>query len=59
MKALETGTFLHRGSVGKPGGNSFTAFFERWTKEALETERLSLWELCEGNPVGGLLFLVF
>jgi hypothetical protein len=27
---------------------------ERWLKGALEVERLSLWELCEGNLEGGL-----
>jgi hypothetical protein len=29
--------------------------FERWMKGALEVERLSLRELCEGNLVEGLL----
>jgi hypothetical protein len=33
---------LHRGPVGKPGGDSFTGDFERRTKEALKTERLPL-----------------
>ena len=31
---------------------SFTRDFERWMKGALEVERLSLRELCEGNLEG-------
>ena len=45
-------------SIGAPLGNlegeSSTRDFERWLKGALEVERLSLWELCEGNLEGGL-----
>jgi len=40
---------LYRDPVGKSGGDSFTGDFDRRTKEALETERLSLRELCKGN----------
>jgi len=32
-----------------------TRDFETWLKGALEVERLSLWELCEGNLEGGSL----
>ena len=53
-KALETGISLHGGSVGRNGVGLSTGDFERWLKEALEVEHLSLWELCEGNLEGGL-----
>jgi hypothetical protein len=40
-------------SIGAPlgnlKGNSFTRDFERWIKDALDVERLSLTELCKGN----------
>jgi hypothetical protein len=42
------------GPVGQPGVGSSTGDFVRWLKEALELERLSLWELGEGNLEGGL-----
>jgi hypothetical protein len=42
--------------MGNLEGGSFTRDFERWMKEALEVERLSLRELCEGNLEGGLLY---
>jgi len=37
-----------------PAVGSSTGDFERWLTGALEVERLSLWELCEGNLEGGL-----
>ena len=39
--------------MGNQKGGSFTRDFERWMKGALEVERLSLRELCEGNLEGG------
>jgi len=48
------GISLHRGSVGQPGVGSSTADFERGLKGALEMERLSPWEFCEGNLKGGI-----
>jgi len=53
-KALETGISLHGGSVGQNGVGSSTGDFEKWLKEALEVQLLSLWELCEGKLEGGL-----
>jgi len=53
-KSLETGISLHGGSVGQSGVGSSTGDFERCLKVALELQYLSLWELCEGNLVGGL-----
>jgi len=53
-KALETGISLRGDSVGQPGVGSASGDFERWLKGALQVERLSLWELCEGNLEGGL-----
>jgi hypothetical protein len=51
-KALETGTFLHRGPVKKSWGvRSPETQRNNW--RILETEQLSLWALCEGNLVGG------
>jgi hypothetical protein len=36
---------------------SFTRYLLRQVKKAVETERhVSLWELCEGNLDGGLLY---
>ena len=55
-KALETGICLHRGPTGNLKGGSFTRDFERWTKETLEVESLSVRALCEGNLEGGLLY---
>ena len=53
-KALETGISLHGGSIGQNAEGFSTGDFERWLKEALEVQRLSIWELCEGNLEGGL-----
>jgi hypothetical protein len=53
-KALGMGVSPHGGSAGQPGVCSSTRDFEVWLKGALGLERLSLWELCEGNPEGGL-----
>ena len=53
-KALGMGIPLHGGSAGQPGVGSSTGDFERCLKGALEVERLSLWELCEGNVEGGI-----
>jgi len=53
-KALETGISLHEYSDGQPGVDLSTGDLERWLKGALEFGRLSLWELCEGNPEVGL-----
>jgi len=38
----------HQQTSIPPVGSS-TGDFERWLNGALEVERLSLWELCEGN----------
>ena len=38
--------------LGNLEGGSLTRDFERWMKVALEEERLSLRELCEGDPEG-------
>ena len=55
-KALEMSISLHGGSVGQPGMGSSTGDFQRWLQGALEVERLSLWELCEGRvPLLGTL----
>jgi hypothetical protein len=49
-----TGISLHRGPVGGTWrGDIFTRDFERQVKKALETDRLFLWEFCEGNLEGG------
>jgi hypothetical protein len=53
-KALGMGVSPHGGSVGQPGVGSPTRDFETCLKGALGVERLSLWELCEGNPEGEL-----
>jgi len=53
-KALRTGISLHGRSIGQPGVGSSTGDLERLLKGALDVERLSLWELCEGNLEGGL-----
>ena len=53
-KALGMGIFPHGGSVGQPGVGSSIGDFEIWLKGALEVQRPSLWELCEGNLEGGL-----
>ena len=52
-KSLEMGISLHGVSVGQPAVSSSTGDFQRQMKATLELERLSLWELCEGNLVGG------
>jgi len=48
-KALRKGISQHEGSAGQPGVGLSTGEFEMWLKGSLEVERLSLWELCEGN----------
>ena len=53
-KAMGMCISLHGGSVGQPGVGSSTGDFEIWLKGALEVQRHSLWELCEGNLEGGL-----
>ena len=53
-KALGTGISLYGDSVGQHGVRSSTGDFEIWLTGALKVERLSLWELCEGNMEGGL-----
>ena len=53
-KALGMGISLHGGSDGQNGVASSTGDYEIWLKGALELERLSLWELREGNLEGGL-----
>jgi hypothetical protein len=53
-KTLGMGVSPHGGSDGQPGVGSSTTDFEIWLKGALEVEGLSLCELCEGNPEGGL-----
>ena len=51
-KAVEMGSFSIGASLGNPERGSFTGDFERLMKVALEMERLSLRELCEGNLEG-------
>jgi hypothetical protein len=46
---------IRRGTVGEPGGGSFSV---NRLKRALETELLSQWELCEGDLEGGLYYWV-
>jgi hypothetical protein len=48
-KALGMGISPHGGSFGQPGVGSSTGDSKIWLKGALGLERLSLWELCEGN----------
>jgi hypothetical protein len=43
------GISLHGGSVGQPGVGTSTGDFVIRLKGALGVERLTLWELCEGN----------
>jgi len=53
-KALEMGTFLHRGPVKNHGGSAHQELLrDSW--RALEMQHLSLWALCEGN-LRGLLY---
>jgi len=42
------------GSVEQPVAGSSAGDLEIWLKGSLGVERLSLWELCEGNLEGGL-----
>jgi hypothetical protein len=53
-KALRTGISLYGGSVRQPGMGLSTGDFDRWLKGALEVERPSLWDVCEGNLEGRL-----
>jgi hypothetical protein len=39
--------------LGNQKGGSFTRDFDRWINGALEVQRLSMRELCEGNVEGG------
>jgi len=52
-KALGTGICLHGAQLGNLEWAHLTRT-EIWLRGALEVERLSLWELCEGNLEGGL-----
>ena len=52
--ALGMGISLYGGSVGQPVVGSSKRELEIWLKGSLEVERLSLWELCEGNLEGRL-----
>jgi hypothetical protein len=54
--ALETGSSLHWDPVEETWGGLILpgTFTDRW--RALETERLFLWELCEGNLEGCLIY---
>jgi len=38
------------------GGGSFTGDFKAWKREGSGNKCLSLWELCEGNLEGRLLY---
>jgi hypothetical protein len=53
-KALGMGNSPYGGSDGQPGVGSSTGDYEIWLKGALGVVRLSLWDLCEGNPEGEL-----
>jgi hypothetical protein len=46
----------HGGSVGRTGVVSYTGHFEIRLQGAWGVECLSLWELCEGNLGGGLIY---
>jgi len=48
------GISLHGGSTGQPGVGTSTRDFVIWLKGTLGVERLTLWELCEGNLEWGL-----
>jgi hypothetical protein len=52
-KSLGMGASPNGGSAGRPEVGSSAGDFEVWLKGALGVERLSLWELCEGNLEGG------
>ena len=54
--ALERGRSLHRGPVEEIGRGLIVSgtFIDRW--RGLETKRLFLSELCEGNLEGGLIY---
>jgi len=47
---------LHSGPLGEHGRGSFTGNFEKRMKGAIEVERLSMRELCEGSLEGGAPF---
>jgi hypothetical protein len=49
------GISLREGSVGQTGEGTTTGDFVIWLKGALGVERLTLWELCEGNLEWGSL----
>jgi hypothetical protein len=52
------GNCLHSGPIGEPGGGFvYCGILRDRKKWALEKELRSLWELCEGNLEGMLLFL--
>ena len=48
------GNSHNKGPIGGPGGG-LTRDFERQEKEC-SVDGTSLWELCEGNLEGGLLY---
>jgi len=53
---MELGTSCHRGPTGKPEGGSFTGEFVGQAEQDYEKGESPLWELCEGNLEGGLLY---
>jgi hypothetical protein len=55
--ALETGISISRNPARNLEGVSFTRVFERWMKEAVGVDCLSLRELCKGNLEMGLYYL--
>jgi uncharacterized protein (UPF0179 family) len=53
---METVISLHSGLVGDPGGRFVYQGLLRCSKRALCKWSVSLWDLCEGNMKGGLLY---
>jgi len=57
VRYVVEGSCLHRGLVGEPGDRLILLGTLRGRRrKALEMECLCLWELCEGNLEGRLLY---
>jgi len=55
-KGMELGTSCHRGLIGKPEDGLFTREFVGQALQDYEKGESPLWDLCEGNLEGGLLY---
>jgi uncharacterized protein (UPF0179 family) len=53
---METAISLHSGLVGEPGGRFVYQGLGEAVKEHYVNEAMSLWDLCEGNMKGGILY---